>query len=148
MHEITGMCFVDLKTGKTIDIDVGSVIDYEMIPAHKSNDEQSFPTFIGDEVTLSLDGEFADSFNEAFCAPNTTGTYTLEFEEPIYAPARRHKRHRIQKKWIKRYGMKQVGSNRYKMKDVKMNIEKYDEVSGLFDIAIESASGFFKLEKV
>jgi hypothetical protein len=32
---------------------------------------------------------------------------------PIYGPVRRHRRRRIQKKWLKRYGQKVVGYDRY-----------------------------------
>lgn len=33
-------------------------------------------------------------------------------ETPIYAPVKRHRKRRIQKKWLKRYGMKIIGHDR------------------------------------
>lgn len=32
---------------------------------------------------------------------------------PIYGPARRHRKRRVQKKWLKRYGQKIIGYDRY-----------------------------------
>ena len=42
---------------------------------------------------------------------------------PIYGPARRHRRRRIQKKWLKRFGVKIVGYD-YPMKDSVLIDEK------------------------
>jgi hypothetical protein len=33
--------------------------------------------------------------------------------DPIYGPARRHRKRRIQKKWLKRYGVKVIGYDYY-----------------------------------
>lgn len=46
-----------------------------------------------------------DLFNNIFGMPSD-GKFTLEYSSPIMIQARWHKKPRIRKKWLKRYGMK------------------------------------------
>ena len=45
-------------------------------------------------------------FEKLFYNPYQSSNFTLEFDRPIMIQARWHKKRRIRKKWLKRYGMK------------------------------------------
>ena len=45
-------------------------------------------------------------FEKLFYNPYQSSNFTLEFDHPIMIQARWHKKRRICKKWLKRYGMK------------------------------------------
>lgn len=47
-----------------------------------------------------------DVLNNLFASPNPTDNFTMEFDTPIMIQARWHKKPRIRKKWLKRFGMK------------------------------------------
>lgn len=45
-------------------------------------------------------------FEKLFYNPDQSSNFTLEFDHPIMIQARWHKKRRVCKKWLKRYGMK------------------------------------------
>ena len=58
------------------------------------------------------DGIFSQ--NIGFGRANPYGLRVIEVEPiPIYGPARRHRKRRVQKKWLKRFGTKIVGYDHY-----------------------------------
>lgn len=53
-----------------------------------------------------------DSTTETLLGPWLRGLTIIEVEPlPVYSQARTHKRRRVNKKWLKRYGVKQTGWN-------------------------------------
>lgn len=47
-----------------------------------------------------------DVLNDLVAPPNPTNNFTMEFDTPIMIQVRWHKKPRIRKKWLKRFGMK------------------------------------------
>lgn len=64
-------------------------------------------------------------FEKLFYNPYQSSNFTLEFDHPIMIQARWHKKRRIRKKWLKRYGME---PDVVKVKMEAATIE-YDELS-------------------
>lgn len=64
----------------------------------------------------------------------TSNNFTLTYERPIMIQARWHKRHRTNKKWLKRYGMKPDTVN----VSCNANTCEYDTYDCTFDIDTNS----------
>lgn len=92
--------------------------------------------------TLSWDGETTinqDLFNE-LCVPSTSLGFTIEGETPILIQARWHKKARIRKKWLKRYGYKED-----KVKTImKAKYGEFNKETGECNIEIESIEYILK----
>lgn len=73
-------------------------------------------------------------FEKLFYNPYQSSNFTLEFDHPIMIQARWHKKRRIRKKWLKRYGMK---PDVVKVKMEAATIE-YDELSRGFSFETNS----------
>lgn len=58
-------------------------------------------------VTCEVDYVNLTLLNDLCNTPSLNKEFVLEYETPIMIQARWHKRSRIRKKWLKRYGMKQ-----------------------------------------
>ena len=92
-------------------------------------------------ATLSCEGATInqDLLNE-LCKPSRSLGFTIEGETPILIQARWHKKARIRKKWIKRYGYKED-----KVKTImKAKYGSFNKETGECDIEIESIEYKFK----
>ena len=81
-----------------------------------------------------------DLLNQISKTPAPNSNFTLTHKRPIMIQARWHKRHRINKKWLKRYGM------RPDMVEVSYNAKAiaYDICDGSFDIDASNMKYNFK----
>lgn len=78
-------------------------------------------------------------FNE-LCTPSRSLGFTIEGETPIVIQARWHKKTRIRKKWLKRYGYKED-----KLKTImKAKYGSFNKETGECDIEVESIEYVFK----
>ena len=80
-----------------------------------------------------------DLFNE-LCTPSRSLGFTIEGETPIIIQARWHKKARIRKKWLKRYGYKE---DRVKT-IMKAKYGSFNTETGECDIEVESVEYIFK----
>lgn len=92
-------------------------------------------------ATLSCEGATInqDLFNE-LCTPSRSLGFTIEGETPILIQARWHKKARIRKKWLKRYGYKE---DRVKT-IMKAKYGSFNKETGECDIEVESIEYKFK----
>ena len=74
------------------------------------------------------------------CKPSRSLGFTIEGETPILIQARWHKKARIRKKWLKRYGYKE---DRVKT-IMKAKYGSFNKVTGECDIEVESIEYIFK----
>lgn len=65
----------------------------------------------------------------SFCLPYSGEAFTLQYERPIMIQARWHKKPRINKKWLKRFGMKKDTVQ----VDTSANAINYNPIDGSFD---------------
>ena len=86
---------------------------------------------LSSDVSLSFDMTYEDlNLLNSFCNSSVpTGRFTLQYEHLIMIQARWHKKARIRKKWLKRYGMK---PDVVKV-DVYANAINYNPIDGSFD---------------
>ena len=92
-------------------------------------------------ATLSCEGATInqDLFNE-LCTPSRSLGFTIEGETPILIQARWHKKARIRKKWLKRFGYKED-----KLKTImKAKYGSFNGETGECDIEVESIEYKFK----
>ena len=80
-----------------------------------------------------------DLFNE-LCTPSRSLGFIIEGEIPILIQARWHKKARIRKKWLKRYGYKE---DRVKT-IMKAKYGEFNTKTGECDIEVESVEYIFK----
>ena len=80
-----------------------------------------------------------DLFNE-LCAPSRSLGFIIEGETPILIQARWHKKARIRKKWLKRYGYKEDGVKTI----MKAKYGSFNKETGECDIEVESIEYKFK----
>ena len=85
----------------------------------------------------SVDLDLLDQISKT---PSYNNNFTLTHKRQIMIQARWHKRHRINKKWLKRYGMKPD------MVEVSYNAKAiaYDICDGSFDIDVNNMKYNFK----
>ena len=109
LSELGSMTMIDLATGK--EYDFGECTSLELEQDIWSNQEEPTRTIKGftNYGTFSCEGTTIinkDLFNE-LCTPSTSSEFTMECDTPILVQARWHKKARIRKKWLKRYGYKE-----------------------------------------
>lgn len=131
---------VDLETG--IKYDFGECASLEVEQWSQDAEPSTTikglinPAELSCEVPMSVD---KDSFNELF-GPFNSSEFTCEWDTPILIQARWHKKARIRKKWLKRYGHKE---------DVVKTIAKakqgeYNTETGECEIDVDSIQFNFK----
>ena len=75
-----------------------------------------------------------------YCTPLAPSEFTIECETPILIQARWHKKARIRKKWLKRYGYKED-----KLKTImKAKYGEFNAETGECNIEVESIEYIFK----
>lgn len=80
-------------------------------------------------LSFEMKAEDLDLLNSLCGNLVPTGEFILQYEHPIMIQARWHKKARIRKKWLKRYGMK---PDTVKV-DVYANAINYNPIDGSFD---------------
>jgi len=136
------LTMTDRDTGEAFDL--GEIFPMELEQEIWSPNEEPEKTIKGFTIpaTLSWDGEAdinQNLFNE-LCKPSTSLGFTIEGETPILIQARWHKKARIRKKWLKRYGYKED-----KVKTImKAKYGEFNKETGECNIEIESIEYIFK----
>lgn len=102
----SGTLYIQAPNGEEEILCMGTIptIDFA-----ESVDETTLRTYgLGDSAELSFDVSYADlEMLNNFCTPTMpTDNFTIEHNIPIMIQARWHKKARIRKKWLKRFGMK------------------------------------------
>lgn len=123
--------------------DLGEVTPLEIEVEEWSNKEEPSKTIKGfaNPATFSCENTAVnqDLFNE-LCKPSTSLGFTMEWDTPILIQARWHKKARIRKKWLKRYGYKED-----KVKTImKAKYGEFNAETGECNIEIESIEYIFK----
>lgn len=132
---------IDRDTGEQFDL--GKVTPMEMEVEEWSNKEEPQKTIKGftNSATFSCENTTINQelFNE-LCKPSTPLGFTIEEETPILIQARWHKKARIRKKWLKRYGYKED-----KVKTImKAEQGEFNKETGECNIEIKSIEYIFK----
>lgn len=97
----TNMKMIDIDTSETIFDDIDNIAVETEVETHSlSNEKLSFTN----EVTFDVDME--DLFLLNYITDFNDKPLYIEYRIPIMTQARWHKKPRINKKWLKRYGMK------------------------------------------
>ena len=136
------LTMIDRDTGERFDL--GEVAPMEMEVEEWSNKEEpervvkgfTNPGIFSCEGTTVFNQEL---FNE-LCTPSMYSEFTIECETPILIQARWHKKVRIRKKWLKRYGYKE---DRVKT-IMKAKYGSFNAETGECDIEVESIEYKFK----
>ena len=124
--------------------DLGEVTSVEMLQDNWSPKEEPEKAIRGwtnsktcsFEGTANIDQELFDDI----CTPSNNCGVIIESVTPILVQARWHKKARIRKKWLKRYGYKEDKVKTImKAKSAELNTD-----TGEFDIEIESIEYIFK----
>ena len=140
--ELGSLTMVDLKTGTKYDF--GECNSLELEQEDWCKDAEPSRTIKGfiNSATLSCESPTIinrDAFDE-LCRPSNSPELTMEWDTPILIQARWHKKARIRKKWLKRYGYKE---------DVVKTIAKarqgeYNTETGEYEIDVDSIQFNFK----
>ena len=136
------LTMVNIDTGKKYDL--GEYTSLELEQDAWSNKEKPSRIVKGfaNSGTFSCGGTTVinqDLFNE-LCAPPISSDFTMECDTPILIQARWHKKARIRKKWLKRYGYKED-----KVKTImKAKYGEFNTETGECNIEIESIEYVFK----
>ena len=133
---------IDRDTNETLDL--GEVTSMEMEVEEWSNKEEPERMVKGFTNPGMFSCEGATVFNQELfdelCKSSTPSEFTIECETPILIQARWHKKARIRKKWLKRYG--------YKEDNVKIIMKakygSFNKETGESDIEVESIEYIFK----
>ena len=133
---------IDRDTNETLDL--GEVTSMEMEVEEWSNKEEPERIVKGFTNPGMFSCEGATVFNQELfdelCKPSTPSEFTIECETPILIQARWHKKARIRKKWLKRYGYKED-----KVKTImKAKYGSFNKETGECDIEVESIEYKFK----
>ena len=135
------LTMTDRYTGETFDL--GEFAPLEMEVDEWSNKEEPERIIKGftNPATLSCETTTInqDLFNELCTSPTSLG-FTIEGEALILIQARWHKKARVRKKWLKRYGHKED-----KVKTImKAKYGEFNIETGECNIEIESIEYIFK----
>ena len=100
------LTMIDRDTGESFDL--GEVAPLEMEVEEWSDKEEPSRTIKGFANSATFTCESPTIVNQEFfdklLTPSTSSAFTMEWDTPILVQARWHKRARIRKKWLKRYG--------------------------------------------
>ena len=103
------LTMTDLETGKEYDFGECTSLELEQdIWSDKAEPSRIIRGFTN-SGTFSCESTTVinqDLFNE-LCTPSISSEFTMEYDTPIIIQARWHKKARIRKKWLKRYGYKE-----------------------------------------
>ena len=104
VDKISNFCLLDANTSEPIisfDNVYDATLETEVEPSSLSKEVLSLKN------KASFECELIDASPLLGCAANNFyEPFDIEYQMPIMIQARWHKKHRINKKWLKRYGMK------------------------------------------
>lgn len=136
------LTMVDLETGT--EYDLGECNSLELVQEDLCKDAEPSRTIKGFTNAATFSCESSTIINEELfnelCRPSNSSEFTCEWDTPIIVQARWHKKARIRKKWLKRYGYKE---------DVVKTIAKaryceYNTETGGCEIDVDSIQFNFK----
>ena len=135
------LTMTNIKTGEVYDW--GEITPMSLEREEWSPNEEPEKTIKGIFNSATISGIDAtinqDLFNE-LCTPSSSLGFAIEGETPILIQARWHKKGRIRKKWLKRYGYKED-----KVKTImKAKYGSFNGETGECDIEVESIEYKFK----
>ena len=136
------LTMIDRDTGRSFEL--GKVTPMEMEVEKWSNKEESERVIKGFTNPEMFSCEVTTTFNEELfgelCKPSMSSEFTIECYTPILIQARWHKKARIRKKWLNRYGYKED-----KVKTImKAKYGEFNKETGECNIEIESIEYIFK----
>lgn len=136
------LTMIDRDTGESFDF--GEITPLEMEVEEWSNKEEPEKVVKGFTNPGTLSCERTTIFNQELfdelCKPSTSSEFTIECYTPILIQARWHKKARIRKKWLKRYGYKED-----KLKTIiRAKYGEFNLETGECDIEVESIEYVFK----
>lgn len=130
------LTMIDRDTGEQFDL--GEVVPMEMEVEEWSNKEEPQKTIKGFTNSATFMCESPTIVNQELfdklLTPSTSSAFTMEWDTPILVQARWHKKERIRKKWLKRYGF---------VEDVVKTVAKanggdYNKETGEWNINVDS----------
>ena len=138
------LTMVDLETGETYDL--GECNSLELTQEEFSKDEEPSRTIKGFTNSATFSCEAPTIFNEDLFNEITKPSpeFTVEWTSPIIVQARWHKKARIRKKWLKRFGYKEDVVNIIaKARQAEFNTE-----TGGYDIDVDSIQFKFRPDQM
>lgn len=134
------LTMTDQKTGKQYDF--GEITPMHLEQEMYSSNAESPKAIKCFSGTFSCGNTTLNQglFNE-LCKSSATSGFTIEGDAPILIQARWHKKARIRKKWLKRYGYKED----FFKTIMKAKYGEFNAETGEYDIEIESIEYIFKL---
>jgi hypothetical protein len=136
------LTMIDLETGATYDF--GECTSLELTQEEWCTNAEPSRTIKGFTNSATFSCESSTIINEELfnelCRPSNSSEFTMEYDTPILIQARWHKKARIRKKWLKRYGYKE---------DIVKTIARarqgeYNTETGECEIEIDSIQFNFK----
>lgn len=130
------LTMIDRDTGEQFDL--GEVAPMEMEVEEWSNKEEPLKIIKGFTNSATFTCESPTIVNkelfDKLLTPSTSSAFAMEWDTPILVQARWHKKSRIRKKWLKRYGF---------IEDVvktvaKANCGDYNKETGETNIDVDS----------
>lgn len=102
----SGTFYIKEPNGEEKVLGTGSIPDIEL--TQSVDETMPIPYRLSDSAELSFDVSYADleMLNNFYTPTMPTDNFTLKHNIPIMVQARWHKKARIRKKWLKRFGMK------------------------------------------
>jgi hypothetical protein len=142
LSELGSMTMVDLETGT--EYDFGECTSLELVQEDLCKDEEPTRTIKGFTNSATFSCESSTIINEGLfnelCRPSNSSEFTCEWDTPILVQARWHKKARIRKKWLKRYGYKED----FVKTIAKARQGEYNTETGECEIEIDSTQFNFK----
>lgn len=136
------LTMIDLETGKKYDF--GECTSLELAQEDLCKDVEPSRTIKGFSNSRTFSCESPTIINEylfnELCGPSNSSEFIMEYHTPIIIQARWHKKARIRKKWLKRYGYKEDVVNTI----AKARQGEYNTETGECDIEIDSIQFNFK----
>ena len=135
------LTMMNRETGEVYDWGEITPLSFEQDDLSPRAEPEKTVKGVFNSATLSCEGAYInqDLFKE-LCAPSRSLGFIIEGETPILIQARWHKKARIRKKWLKRYGYKED-----RLKTImKAKYGEFNPETGECDIEVESIEYIFK----
>lgn len=112
------LTMTDIKTGKSMEFDGLRTVDFS--PNLSTNEKQTYSLNAIGEANFECDAQYVN-MNPLI------NDFDIEFDAhvPVTVQSRKHKKHRINKKWLKRYGYKTIYQKiKIKMSDCEIDMHE------------------------
>lgn len=103
------LTMTDRETGNEYNFGEVAYLGLEQLEWSKDAEPARIAKGFANSGTFSCEGTtvFNQELFDELCNPSTSSEFTMECDTPILIQARWHKKARIRKKWLKRYGYKE-----------------------------------------